>query len=152
MNRFATAAAAAILIAGPAFAIVDFEAVDTDGDDFIRLPEALAAYPEMDPTDFDRIDVDENRLIDPSEAASAEGTAIFDGLARTEGAGSTADFDMAEYDTDGDTMMSYSEVVNRVPDVPQAYFQDFDLDNNGMLDSSELASGSFINLLNKYGS
>ena len=151
MKRIATTAAA-ILIAGPALALVDFEGTDADADGVLTMDEALSAYPDLSPTDFDRIDADGNRELDFSEANSADATSIFDGIARAEGAGSSAEFNMADYDTDGDSMMSYGEVVNRIPDVPRVYFQDFDLDNNGMLDSSELASGSFINLMGKYGS
>lgn len=144
-------AAAAVALAGPAFAQFAFENVDEDNDGFITLPEALAAYPEMDPTDFDRIDIDSNRRIDPSEANEGASVALLAGLERAQPGNEMAS-DMSAYDVDGDSLVSYDEVIQSVPGVPQVYFQDFDLDNNGSLDSNEMASGAFERLISKYGS
>lgn len=144
-------AAAAVALAGPAFAQFAFENVDEDNDGFITLPEALAAYPEMDPTDFDRIDIDSNRRIDPSEANEGASVALLAGLERAQPGDEMAS-DMSAYDVDGDSLVSYDEVIQSVPGVPQVYFQDFDLDNNGSLDSNEMASGAFERLISKYGS
>lgn len=150
MKRLATVTAA-ILIAAPAFALVDFEGTDVDGDGFLSLPEALAAYPAMDPTDFDRLDEDQNRLLSFDEANTGEATSLFAGLERAEAAEAAA-FDATEFDTDADGAMTYQELSNRIPGVPEIYFQDFDLDNSGSLDSNEINSGAFQNLLNKYAS
>ena len=152
MKRLATTAAAAILIAGPAFALIDFEAVDIDGDEFISLPEALAAYPDMDPTDFDELDTSDDRLLDYSEANSGTAAAMFAGFERAEAMSDGSGFDMSRYDADADSMVTYDEVNAQLPGVPRVYFQDFDLNNDGKLDSNEVQSGAFQNLLNKYGS
>ena len=150
MKRLAIAAAA-IALAGPALAQTAFDDVDANDDGFITLPEALAAYPEMDPTDFDRIDEDNSRAIDPAEANRGEAVALLNGLERSEDM-EEGGFDMAAFDADGDSYVTYAEVDARVPGVPEVYFQDFDLDNNGQLDSAELNSGAFQRLLAKYGS
>lgn len=148
MTRLATAVAA-LLIAAPALAQVDATA-DVDGDGFLSLPEALAAYPGMDPTDYDRLDTDNNRLLDDAEVGTGEAAALFSGLERAENAGDP--FDATDFDADADGALTFEEVSNRIPGVPEPYFQDFDLDNSGTLDSQELNSGAFQNLLNKYGS
>ena len=151
MKRLFTTAAVVTLVATPALALIDFEATDLDGDGFISMPEALAVYPGMDPTDFDEIDTGDDRLLDESEALSGRATAIVTGLERAE-AVEGAGFDMTQYDTDADQALTYEEVNAIVPGVPRVYFQDFDIDNSGTLDSNELNSPAFQNLLNKYGS
>ena len=151
MKRLATATAAALLIAGPALAQVEFQAADLNNDEFLSLPEALTAYPDMDPTDFDRLDTDSNRLIDFSEANTGEATELFAGLERAEAVEGAA-FDMESFDADQDGFVSFGEVESRIPGVPEVYFQDFDADSDGVLDSDELNSGQFQNLLNKYAS
>ena len=152
MKRFAVTAAAATLVAAPAFALVDFEAVDLNSDGFIDLPEAIAAYPEMDPTDFDRLDTDENRQLDVAEANTGEATELFDGFERAEAAAmdDTSMSEMMAMDMDQDGALTYDEVTQTIPGVPQVYFQDFDIDNNGSISSQEMNSGSFLSLLNRY--
>ena len=151
MKRLAITAIAATLVAAPAFAAIDFEATDADGDGFITLPEAMAAYPNLEPTDFDELDVSDDRVLDASEASSGRATAIVSGLETTTPA-AAGGFDMATYDTDADQMLTYEELDAVLPGVPRVYFQDFDIDNSGSLDSNEINSGAFQNLLNKYGS
>ena len=152
MKRFAMTSAAAILIASPALAALDFEATDVNGDGFVSMPEALAAYPDMDPTDFDELDTTEDRLLDVSEANSGRAAAMFAGYERGQAMAEPAGFDMTQFDTDGDSALSYDEVNSRIPGVPEVYFQDFDTDSNGVISSEEANSGAFQNLLNKYGS
>ncbi len=152
MKRLAATTAAAVLLAGPALAATHFDAADADGDGFLSLPEALAAFPQMDPLDFDELDTSDDRLLDYSEANSGRAAAMFAGYERADAVAGAGGFDMTDFDTDADGMMSYDEVNQRIPGVPEVYFQDFDLDSNGSLDSQEVNSGAFQNLLNKYGS
>ena len=110
------------------------------------------AYPETDPTDFDILDANDDRMLNFEEANTGEAAALFDGLERAEAAADGMSMVMAEFDTDADGMMSYEEISKRIPGVPEAYFQDFDIDSSGMIDSAEMNSGAFQNLLDKYGS
>ena len=149
MKRLATAAAA-ILIAGPALAQVEFAATDINNDEFLTMPELMTSYPDFDPVDFDRLDTNEDRLLDFSEANTGEASELFAGLDRADATQEAQPFDMTAMDTDQDGALTYTEVQTVIPDVPEVYFQDFDLDNDGRIDSDEANSGRFQNLLNKY--
>lgn len=151
MNRFAlTAAATAMAAALPAFAQMEFEAVDADGDGFLSLPEALAAYPDMAATDFDRLDANQDRLLDQSEVNTGEATEFFAGLQRAQAA-EASPVALGAADADADSTLSREEFLAAYPNVPEVYFQDFDRDNSGLLESIELESGAFRTLLAQYG-
>lgn len=151
MTRFTlTAAAAAVAAALPAFAQTPIEAMDADGDGFLSLPEALVAYPDMSATDFDRLDANQDRLLDQSEVGTGEATEFFAGLQRAEAA-EAAPMALGTVDADADSNLSREEFLAAFPNVPEVYFQDFDRDNSGLLESIELESGAFQTLLAQYG-
>ncbi|MFD1913743.1 EF-hand domain-containing protein [Halodurantibacterium flavum] len=63
-----------VLLAAPALAQTaaqEMEALDTDGDGVLSFFELEMGYPDLDAATFDRIDLNGDGLIDPSEFEAA---------------------------------------------------------------------------------
>lgn len=73
-----TTTAATAILATSAFAADSVADLDLDGDNFASEEEVMLAYPDVSPTSFEDIDMNDDNRLDNGEVTSPEAQRIFD--------------------------------------------------------------------------
>jgi hypothetical protein len=131
-----------------------FESMDQDSDMNVSLYELQQQYPDVDREQFRQWDQDNDGVLDQNEFEQAKSDLQQSGGAGQEQpmsgqqesdtsameqpmSGQQQEMSLEDLDQDGDQNVSLSELQQQYPDVDQEKFQQWDQDNDGMLNQDE---------------
>jgi hypothetical protein len=133
MKRILFAATSVIALSTAAFAAIDINDLDTNGDNGASFEEVTAKAPTLNKLEFDDIDTNDNNIWDANEM-TGDAQALL--IRYMEGESTTQDD--FKLDTDKNEKISLAEVNAVAPSVTQLEFDDIDTNDDNHWDATEL--------------
>ena len=117
--------------------------IDANGDRFASFSELTAAYPGFHRSDFEQIDLNDDRRVSQTELYGDVAQSV---LTRYEG-GSSIPVSMNELDVDGSGFASISEMTARYPGLSVLDFKEVDRNRDNRISFEELYDPDTIAVL-----
>lgn len=121
--------------------------IDTDGSGQLSWSELAAAYPGFGATDFDDIDMNDDRRVSANELYSETGQSV---TSRFEGAMEAVS--LSSVDADGSRFVSFDELNAAYPGLSTLDFQDIDTNRDNRISLNELYASETLTVLSRSGS
>lgn len=131
-----------------ALAGVNIETLDRNGDRFATYDEVAAVLPSMSRSDFNDLDINDDRRLSSAEVQAPNVQAI---LGRYVGDANGVR-PMSELDADGDSFLSKVELTTAYPGFHATDFDEIDRNNDQRVSRVELYDDAAQNLLGRYES
>lgn len=128
--------------------VAGISAIDTDNSGQLSAAELAAAYPGFGATDFDDIDMNDDRRVSANELYSPVGQAV---VTRFE-AGAMEAVSLSEVDTDGSRFVTFDELNAAYPGVSALDFRAIDGNRDNRISLNELYASGTLTVLGRSGS
>ncbi|MXQ06957.1 hypothetical protein GQ651_03765 [Alphaproteobacteria bacterium GH1-50] len=145
MKTFALALATTALTATAA-AAAGIGSVDTNGDNFASRAELTAAYPTLTASDFNAIDLNDDRRISNVEITAPAAQVVLGRSVAVEGGVQG----LAALDTDGSGFVSEAELVAAYPGLTASDFSDIDANDDNRISALELYGAEAQVIVSRY--
>ena len=116
-------------VAGQGSVVLDLNAVDTDGDNFVSFTELAAAYPGLSANDLDDVDVNNDNRVAANELYAPKTREV---LGRSAANGSSV-VSLSKIDVDGSGFASAGELAGIYPGLSSLDFEEIDLNGDNRI-------------------
>lgn len=121
---------------------------DRNGDRFVSFSELAAVLPTVTQSDFNRLDVNDDRRLSANEVSAPDAQSVFGRYLET----SSSVQGMSEIDTNGDRFATFTELAAAHPGIRRSDFDDIDTNNDRRVSQIELYEGTAQEILTRYES
>ena len=135
-------------VAGQGSVVLDLNAVDTDGDNFVSFTELAAAYPGLSANDLDDVDVNNDNRVAANELYAPKTREV---LGRSAANGSSV-VSLSKIDVDGSGFASAGELGSIYPGLSSLDFEEIDLNGDNRISFNELYDAEVREVLARSGS